>query len=185
MAGQNSRGGTGKPSKRFFRQALLSFIVFLHGNGFGLVLMYIIPPFRFFSNLSIWPRFASDLVCAQSLFRIIFISRSSRQAAVSPRFLLHNFADVNAYPLAFFSMQLLFSSPRSAAMQNILTGESVRRLGESVRRSGESVRRSGRALGDRGERKAIWGSVMRSGESVRRSGESVRLCRYLRPTVSS
>lgn len=67
-------------SKRFFRQALLSFIVILHGNGFGLVLMYIIPPFRFFSNLSIYMTSicASDLVCAQSLFRIIFISRSSR-----------------------------------------------------------------------------------------------------------
>ena len=106
MAGAKWRGRIagaeqGKPSKRFFRQALLSFIVILYGNGFGLVLMYIIPPFRFFSDLSIWPRFASDLVCAQSLFRIIFISCSSRQAAVSPRFLLHNFAVGNAYPLSY------------------------------------------------------------------------------------
>ena len=88
MAGQNSSGGTGKTSKRFFRQALLSFIVILYGNGFGLVLMYIIPPFRFFSNLSIY--MAS--ICERSRLRAVTLSyyfylsifRVSRRIAALP-----------------------------------------------------------------------------------------------------
>lgn len=116
--GQNSRGGTGKPSKRFFRQALLSFIVFLHGNGFGLVLMYIIPPLRFFSNLSIY--MAS--ICERSRLRAYTISYYFYLSIfpVSRRIFAFPFAQLRrrqrfpppllCFIRTFFSMQLLFAS---------------------------------------------------------------------------